>query len=226
VEVSSEMSLIPEQHKEHIKNELAEKMENPVKLILFTQQIECPFCAQTRQLVEELASLNEKIEVEIYDFLVNSEKAKKYDVDKVPAVIISGEKDYGIRFYGVPHGYEFQTFLETILNVSRGKTNLPQDTKNKLKEINIPVHIQVFVTLTCPYCPLVAEMAYKFALESDMIKAEVIDINEFPHIGHKYGVMGVPKTVINEKIEVVGAIPEDIFLENMLLAVHSTIPEK
>ncbi|MEM3622534.1 MAG: thioredoxin family protein [Candidatus Bathyarchaeia archaeon] len=212
------MSLIPEEHKEHIKNELMEKMENPVKIVMFTQEVECQFCAQTRQLINELAALNDKIRVEIYDFLANAEKAEEYGVDKVPALVIMGEKDYGIRFYGLPYGYEFQTLLESIINVSRGRTDLSEETKNKLKEVKTPVHIQVFVTLTCPYCPMVASTAQKFAIENDLIRADVVDISEFPHLALKYAVMGTPKTVINEKVEFVGAFPEDLFLEHVLLA--------
>jgi len=212
------VSLIPEEHKEHIKNELMEKMKNPVKIIMFTQEVECQFCAQTRQLINELAALNDKIKVEIHDFLAETDKAKEYGVDKVPALIIMGEKDYGIRFYGLPYGYEFQTLLESVINVSRGKTDLSEETKNKLKEIKTPVHIQVFVTLTCPYCPIVASTAQKFAIENDLIRADVIDISEFPHLALKYAVMGTPKTVINEKVEFIGAFPEDLFLEHVLLA--------
>ena len=212
------MSLIPEEHKEHIENELMEKMENPVKIIMFTQEVECQFCAQTRRLINELAALNDKIKVEIHDFLAETDKAKEYGVDKVPALIIMGEKDYGIRFYGLPYGYEFQTLLESVINVSRGRTDLSEETKNKLKEIKTPVHIQVFVTLTCPYCPIVASTAQKFAIENDLIRADVIDISEFPHLALKYAVMGTPKTVINEKVEFVGAFPEDLFLEHVLLA--------
>jgi glutaredoxin-like protein len=212
------MSLIPEEHKEHIRAELQEKMENPVKIIMFTQEVECQFCTQTRQLINELAALSGKIKVEIYDFLANADKAKLFGVDKVPALIVMGEKDYGIRFYGMPYGYEFQTLLESIINVSRGRTDLSEETKNKLKEIKSPIHIQVFVTLTCPYCPMVASTAQKFAIESDLIRADVIDISEFPHLALKYAVMGTPKAVINEKVEFVGAFPEDLFLEHVLLA--------
>jgi glutaredoxin-like protein len=212
------VSLIPEEHKEHIKNELMEKMKNPVKIIMFTQEVECQFCAQTRQLINELAALNDKIKVEIHDFLAETNKAKQFGVDKVPALIVMGEKDYGIRFYGLPYGYEFQTLLESVINVSRGRTDLSEETKNKLKEIKTPVHIQVFVTLTCPYCPIVASTAQKFAIENDLIRADVIDISEFPHLALKYAVMGTPKTVINEKVEFIGAFPEDLFLEHVLLA--------
>jgi glutaredoxin-like protein len=214
------MSLIPEEHKEHLRNELNEKLEKSVRIIMFTQEIECQFCAQTRQLISELAVLNDKIKTEIYDFVADAEKVKEYSVDKVPAIVIIGEKDYGVKFYGLPFGYELQTLLESVINVSRGKTDISEETKNRLKEIKTPVHIQVFVTLTCPYCAIAASIAHKFAIESDLIKADVIDASEFPHLGIKYSIMGVPKTVINERIEFIGVLPEDLFLEHILLATY------
>jgi len=212
------MSLIPEEHKEHIKSELEEKLENPVKIVMFTQEVECQYCAQTRRLLSEIAALSDKIMLQIHDFVADAEKAKEYGVDKVPAIAIIGEKDYGVRFYGLPYGYELQTLLEGIITVSRARTDLSDATKAKVREIKSPLHIQVFVTLTCPYCPMVASLAHKFAVESDLIKADVIEVGEFPHLGFKYGVMGVPKTVINEKVEFVGALPEDLFLEHLILA--------
>lgn len=211
------MSLIPDEHKERLKGELNDKLEKPVKIVMFTQQFECSFCLQTRQLIEELAALNDKIKVEIYDFVVDAEKAKAFGVDKVPALVIVGEKNYGMRFYGLPYGYELQTLLEGVINVSRGVTDLSDETKKQLREIKTSVHIQVFVTLTCPYCPMIAGMAYKFAMENDLIKADIVDASEFPHLAIKYGVLGVPKTVINEKVEFIGVLPEDLFLEHVLL---------
>ncbi|MEM3616597.1 MAG: thioredoxin family protein [Candidatus Bathyarchaeia archaeon] len=210
--------MISEEHKKHLQQELAGKLQNPVRLVAFTQEYECPFCGQTRRLVEELADLSDKIRVEVYDFVADVDKARAYGVDKIPAVAIVGEKDFGVRFYGLPYGYEFGTLLEGIIAVSRGRSDISEDVREKLKGIKVPVHIQVFVTLTCPYCPSVASLAYKFAVESDFVRADVVDVSEFPHIGHKYAVMGVPKTVINEKVEFLGAVPEDIFLEHVLLA--------
>ena len=210
--------MIPEVHKRHLQEELAGKLQKPVRLVVFTQEYECPYCGQTRSLVEELASLSDKIGVEVYDFVADADKARAYGVDKVPAVAIVGEKDFGLRFYGLPYGYEFGTFLEGITAVSRGRADISETTREKLKGIKVPVHIQVFVTLTCPYCPSVASLAYKFAVESDFVRADIIDVSEFPHVGHKYAVMGVPKTVVNEKVEFLGAVPEDVFLEHVLLA--------
>ena len=209
--------MIPEEHKKHLTEELAHKLQNPVKLVVFTQEYECPYCAQTRSLAEELAGLSDKISAEVYDFVADADKARVYGIDKVPAVAIVGAKDYGVRFYGLPYGYEFGTLLDGIISASRGKAEISEESREKLRGVKVPVHIQVFVTLTCPYCPSVASLAFKFAVESDMIRADVVDVSEFPHIGHKYGVMGVPKTVINEKVEFLGAVPEEVFLEHVLL---------
>ena len=212
------MSMIPEEHREHTKNELAQNLVDPAKVIMFTQEMECQFCSQTKQLVTEITSLSEKIHADVHDFVADSELAKQYGVEEVPAIVILGEKDYGMRFYGLPYGYEFQTLMQGLKIVSQRKTSLLEETKAKLKELRNPLRIQVFVTLTCPHCAAAASMAYMFAFESDLVKAEVVEANEFPQLAIKYGVMGVPKIVINDKIEFVGAVPEGIFLEHALMA--------
>jgi glutaredoxin-like protein len=212
------MSLIPDEQREHIKTELQEKLVGPVRVIMFTQAMECKFCADTKQLIYELAEMSDKIQAEVHDFVADAELAQQYGVDRIPAIAIRAEKDYGIRFYGFPYGYEFQTLMEALTSVSRGQTNLSEQTKQKLREIKIPINIKVFTTLTCPHCPSAAAMAHKFAIENSLITAEVIDANEFSDMAIKYGVMGVPKIVVNEKIEFVGSVPEDMFLEQVLKA--------
>lgn len=211
------MNLIPDEKKGLLKTELKEKMVSPVKIIMFTQELECKFCSDTRQLIQELVALNDKITVEVYDFVADAAKAKEYGIDKIPALAIIGEKDYGVRIYGIPYGYEFQTLIEALVNVSKGKTDLSDKTKAILAEVKAPVHIQVFVSLTCHHCPVAATVAHKLAIESDMVRADVIDGSEFPHLVQKYAVIGVPKVIINEKIEFVGAFNEDLFAEHVLL---------
>ena len=211
------MSLIPDDKKELLKTDFEEKLEKPVKILMFTQEIECRFCSDTRQLVQELATLSGKITVEVYDFVADADKAKEYGIDKIPALAIIGEKDYGVRIYGIPYGYELQTLIDAIINVSRGKTDLTDKTKKILTEVKKPVHIQVFVSLTCNHCPVAAAVAHKLAIESDLVRADVIDGTEFPQLTQKYAVMGVPKIIINEKIEFVGAFNEDLFAEHVLL---------
>jgi len=211
------MSLIPDDKKEQFRNELKEKMEDAVKIVMFTQEVECRLCTDTRQLIQEFAPLNEKITVEIHDFVADVAKAKEYGVTKIPVLAVIGKQDYGVRIYGIPYGYELQTLKEAVINVSRGKTDLTDKTKAILADVKTPVHIQVFVTLTCPHCAAAAAIAHKLAVESNMISADVIDSNEFPTLAQKYTVIGVPKVVINEKVEFMGAFSEDLFAEHVLL---------
>lgn len=216
------MSLIPDDKKETIKTDFKEKLQDPVKLIMFTQEVECKFCSDTRQLVQEMTTLTDKITAEVYDFVADADKAKQYGIDKIPAVAVIGKKDYGVRIYGIPYGYELQTLIEAITTVSQGKTDLADKTKDIILDIRVPVHIQVFVSLTCPHCPVAAAIAHKLAVESDMIRADVIDSTEFPQLAQKYNVIGVPKVVINEKVEFVGAFNEDLFAEHALLGAYQT----
>ncbi len=209
--------MIPDDKKEQFRNELKEKMEDAVKIVMFTQEVECRLCTDTRQLIQEFAPLNEKITVEIHDFVADVAKAKEYSVTKIPALAVIGKQDYGVRIYGIPYGYELQTLKEAVINVSRGKTDLTDKTKAILADVKTPVHIQVFVTLTCPHCAAAAAIAHKLAVESNMISADVIDSNEFPILAQKYTVIGVPKVVINEKVEFMGAFSEDLFAEHVLL---------
>jgi len=211
------MSLIPDDKKELLRNDFKEKLVDPVKIVMFTQEFECRFCSDTRNLVQDMATLSDKITAQVYDFSRDASIAKEYGIDKIPAIAIIGKKDYGVRIYGVPYGYELQTLIEGIINVSKGTTDLSDNTKSILKEVKSPVHIKVFVTLTCPHCPVAASVAHKLAIESDMVKADVIESSEFPDLAMKYNVVGVPKIVINEKIEFVGAFSEDLFAEHVLL---------
>jgi glutaredoxin-like protein len=211
------LSLLPEDKRELLRNDFQQQMVDPVKIVMFTQEVECRYCSQTRELATDIASLSDKITLEVYDFVANADKAKDLGITRIPALAIIGKKDYGVRIYGIPYGYELQTLIEAILNVSKGKTNLTDKTKQILTEVKSPVHIQVFVTLTCPHCPAAAAIAHKLAIESDLIKADVIDGSEFPEMALKYNVIGVPKIVINEKIEFMGEFNEDLFAEHVLL---------
>lgn len=212
------MGILPNEVKEHLKKDLEQTMVDDVRVILFTQEIECPFCRETREIVEETASLSPKVKVEVYDFVKDAEKVKEFEIARIPAIAIIGKRDYGIRFYGIPSGYEFTALIHDIITVSKGTTNLLDTTKAKLKTVDRPIRIQVFVLPTCPYCPSVVRTAHQFAMENELIKADMIEASEFPQLVQKYAVMGVPKTVINEKVEVLGAAPEEIMADKVLEA--------
>jgi glutaredoxin-like protein len=149
------MTLLNDKVRDQVRD-LFKGLENPVKLVMFTQGgegpvgIECTMCAETRQLAEEVSELSDRISLEVYDLVKDDQVAVKYNVDKIPAIVILGndEKDYGIRLYGIPSGYEFSSFIEVIRLASAGKTDLNQKTLRELERIDKPVHIQVYVTPT------------------------------------------------------------------------------
>jgi len=185
-----------------------ERLKDPVEILVFSQEFECDYCRETRTLIEEIAGLSGKVSSKVYDFSKDSKEVEKYGVDKIPALVFLGKKDFGIRFFGIPGGYEFSTLLETLKLVSQGEPELGAGTKEYLAGLKTSLDIKVFVTPTCPYCPRAAVLAVNLALASDKVKTQIIEVSEFPHLAVKYSVQGVPKTVINETIVQEGAVPE------------------
>jgi glutaredoxin-like protein len=212
-----DLSLLPADKQELLRNDFKTKLVDPVKIVMFTQEMECRYCNETRRLAQEIGGLSDKITTEVYDFVKDADKAKEYGVDRIPALAIIGKKDYGVRYYGIPYGYELQTLIEAIVNVSKGTTDLSEKTKAVLKDVKSPVNIKVFVTLTCPHCPGAAAIGHKLAIECDNIKTDVIESSEFPDLSMKYNVIGVPKIVINDKVDFMGEFNEDLFAEHVLL---------
>ena len=141
------MSLLQDEDRKQVQ-QLFAGLSNPVKLVMFTQEFECRFCTQTRELVEEVASLSDTITSEVYNLTLDKGKSKEYGIEQIPAVAVVGDEDYGIRFYGIPSGYEFSSLLESIMNVSAKDSGLSEATSAFLSGLKDPLHIQVFVTPT------------------------------------------------------------------------------
>jgi glutaredoxin-like protein len=191
-------------------------MPNPVKLVVFTEESGCEFCREARALVEEFAGLSDRLSFESFDLTRDAGKAAEYRVDKVPAVCVAGERDYGIRFYGVPAGFEFSTLLSLVELVGRRDSGLAPESRQKLAGLTAQADLQMFVTLSCPACPLAAAMAARLALESEHISLSIIDSAEFQQLAGLYGVLAVPKTVVNRGHSFEGALPEDRFVDEVL----------
>jgi len=212
---------LSETEKEILKKKF-DALAGDVELIVFTQENECQFCKETRELVLELGALSPKIRTKVYDFVKNGDEGLKYNIKKIPAIAIVGSSDYGIRYYGMPAGYEFAALVDGIMEVSKGTTSLPDLIKKKLAEIKKPVHIQVFVSPTCPYCPRAVKTAFQFAIENEFIRSDVIEMTEFPYLVQRYGVMSVPHIVINEDTSFMGAQPHEVFIEQIALALRAS----
>ena len=128
--------------------ERLDEMTGPVKLVHFTRELDLQYGPQAKQLLEELTQMSDKLTLETYDFLADKEKTAEYAIDKVPATAIRNGKDYGIRFFGLPAGYEFAALLDAILAVSKGDSGLNSESREKLAQLTQPLHLQVFTTPT------------------------------------------------------------------------------
>lgn len=197
------MSILEDKMKEQLKN-LLTGLPHPVRLLMFRQESDCQMCGTTAEMLTELAALSEKIELEIHDFVKDAELAKPYKIDKVPALAVIGEKDYGIRFYGIPAGYEFTTLVEDILMVGHRRHGLSAETLAELASVDQPAHLEVMVSPVCPYCPIAVKNAHRLAMANDFVSADMVESAEFPKIVELYKVSGVPHTVINGTYSFVG----------------------
>ncbi len=206
--------MLDEQTKQQIK-ELFSRMEDSVELVFFSKQ-NCNYCGEIKNLLEELSSLTDKLKVSFYSFEENGEAVKAYNADDAPLIIIKGKNKGELRFYGIPAGHEFGPFLLTLIDASLGDTQeVGEDIKEEIKSLENDITFKVFVTPTCPYCPRAVRLAYTFALLNPNSKAYVYEAIEFPDLATRYNVRGVPKTVINETLQLEGAYPPDIVLKKI-----------
>ena len=207
------MPILSERDKEEVKKILDENLVNRVSIIFIKGKTkECMYCKEIEELLTEIVSLTDKLELKIYD--INSEIAKKFDIKNAPVILF--EEKPNIRFYGIPSGYEFETLLNTIIHISKGEVHLKLSTAKTISQINKKVEIKVFVTPTCPYCPKAAFTAYQFAMINQNIISEVYEAIEFEDLANKYEVLAVPKIVINDKVSFEGAVPEEYFAHQIL----------
>jgi len=141
------MGMLKDKDRNKVQN-LFKQIDNDVTILMFTQEIECQHCEMTRKMLQEVSSLSDRISLEVHDFVAEADLAKKYGVDKIPATVLLGDKDYGIRFYGVPAGYEFNVLIQDIRDVGKRDPGLSEAVMAELAKIDEPVHLQVIISPT------------------------------------------------------------------------------
>jgi hypothetical protein len=155
------MALLKASDEAELREEL-EQMSSHVRLVFFTQSLNCETCEITKQILEEVQGLSEKLELQIFNFAIDREAVSRFGIARIPALALvrleeneNGdgarqieEKDYGIRFYGVPSGYEFMSLIGDIIDVSRGESGLSPESKSLVARVSNPLHLQIFTTPT------------------------------------------------------------------------------
>lgn len=193
---------------------------NPVTLLYFNSSEHNPeYCDATRSILDEIAPISTNVSVRILDFDKEKEHVDRYCIIKPPAIVIQSETDRGLRYYGIPSGYEFSTLIHSMSMVGKNRIDISPEIREWASAVNQKVEIFVFVTPSCPHCPRAASMAHKFAILNEHIQASVIEANSFPELTRSYNVMAVPKTVMNRSHAFEGILPESRFAEEIIKSI-------
>jgi len=153
------MPLLNPRDQDYLRGRFAEELENPVKLVHFTQNTavsqlvipgreNCLYCRETRELLEEIAGLSDKLELEVHELSAGSAEAAAQGVSRVPATLIQGTNKGRVRYFGIPAGRELPSFIDTLVDVSKGEVGLAPETQEALAALDQDIHIQVFFTPT------------------------------------------------------------------------------
>ena len=183
-----------------------------VRIVFFEQSIGCDTCAPTRRLLEQIAEENPAVALEVLNLVLDKEKAAETASTACRPSSSAPRTANRIRYYGAPLGNELPTLLQAIRMAATGETGLTEQSRAQLKTLSKPVALQVFFTPTCVYCPQMITLANQAAIESPLVSSVAIDATEFPDLVQRYNVNGVPKTIINDATEIMGAVPEDEFM--------------
>src|SRR3954462_29848 len=215
------MALLSAADQDKLRESFGE-MTSKVRVLFFTQTLGCETCLHTRQILDELPALSDKIAIEEVNFVLEKERAAQYGIDRVPALALVAENATGeatdsrIRFLGAPSGYEFISLVQAVLLVGGRSPSLTDENRPKLAPLTRPMTTQGLTTPTCPHCPRAVSLAHEMAFANPNIPAYAVEATEFPDLARRYRVTGVPKTVIDETIEILGGLPQDMFVEQAL----------
>jgi glutaredoxin-like protein len=212
------MSLLSDRDRQTVQTHLA-GLTHDVTLLFFTQTIGAPETVLiARQVVEEVASLSDRVSVEEVNLVLDRERSAQFGIDRIPAIVLLRDgADTRMRFLGAPAGYEFSSLVESILLAGTGDSGLTDESRRVIAEkVTEPLDIKVFVTPTCPHCPRAVTLAHRMAVENPNISATCVEASEFHDLSRQYRVTGVPKTVSSGGAEILGALPEEQFVVGVL----------
>jgi glutaredoxin-like protein len=150
------MPMIPEQDRQTLHDLFEQKLTSDVTITYFTQResvlivpgMECAYCKETRELLEEVTDLSDHLTLVVKDFVKDSEEAERLGIERIPAFIVQGENKGNVRYFGIPAGYEFATLIEDLIDASTGDVEVSEKTANALGQVDEDLRIQVFVTPT------------------------------------------------------------------------------
>lgn len=192
------------------------EMKESVDIFLFSPEMgHCIFCKEMEEFIDQVAEFSGKINVIKY-LPPDSPEAKRFQVAYHPAMAIVNPYGNNVKYYGIPRERELMPFINGIVEMSKGKTDLKEKSKKRISKISNPFDIKVFTTPSCPYCPSIVETAIRFAIENEYFNVGIFDITDFPDLVAKYQVISVPKLILRNKINIEERISEKEFVDRII----------
>jgi alkyl hydroperoxide reductase subunit AhpF len=183
-------------------------------------------CEDVRKLLHELAALNLRISLTVHDIDDEAVAAQALGVEKVPAIVLRGQTNRAIRYYGNPRMRQFTAFVEALVLVAHGKPSLQAETLKSLRKLRTDVTLKVFVTPPCAHSPAAVFTAMSMALENAHVKVEVYDVTSFPEMIAPFYVAATPMHVFNDQYAIPGVIEEVSLADDLLLTAQGQEPSK
>ena len=198
--------------RERVRAQLA-GLGAPVWLRVFTQSGDDErLRAAALRLAQGVADLSNQVLAEGFEQAEDAEQFRAYGIARTPALVVMGERDYGLRFYGVPGGGELESLVAAIRLASAGDSGLSEASRQALGALSEPVEVEVFATLSCQFCPEAVMLAHRLAVESEQVTSAMVDASAFPRYAEERGVRAVPAVLVNGVSWVEGGRAEEGFV--------------
>jgi glutaredoxin-like protein len=215
------MTLLGPRETAYVQQEIGD-LSRQVELVVFSDR-SSEASRALEGLAAEMAAAVPALRVRVES--PTGEAAERFGIEGLaPALALVPDGDgagpaNGIRFFGFPGGYEFNSLLDAIRRVAEADPGLEPELLGELLSLQEPLHLQVFVTPSCPYCPRMVQLAHRMALASPLVRGDMVDATEFPKLADLYEVQGVPLTVINGEPAITGLVPEQRMAEELHRAI-------
>ncbi|HEY8766895.1 MAG TPA: thioredoxin family protein [Dehalococcoidia bacterium] len=217
--------MIPIKDQDAIAQKFDAELAGPVKIDFFTERnlgitlpgkTPCQYCKPAREMLQEIAGLSDLISLRLHYLEDSPPEKATFGIERVPGIVLRGRTQSYLKFYGLPGGTEFPMFLESIIDISRNEVLLSEESVQSLETIAEEISLRVFVTPTCQYCPAMMRAAFQMAMVSPHVRAETIEVTEFPELAERYQVRAVPLTVIADQVAIPGMVDEKNLVKELM----------
>lgn len=215
--------MLSDKDRETLQRTFAQAMKDDVTLTLFVDE-SLAFSKDMKDFANTLASLSPKIKTEVQP--VNdgkNQKMRDMHIEHWPVIVLTKGDFSRIRYYGLPAGHEFPAMIDAVVELSSMRTPLSPKARAALSTVRRRANIKVFVLTTCPFCPTVVRHAFRAAIESPRVTADIIDSAVFPDLATRHSVMGVPKIILNDNTDITGAVTDVEFFEKLRDSDHALL---